>query len=188
MTEHNELDMVKQKVIAQHRLGQSTMVLIKHMDSKFEALKELLIRKGVFTNDEFQQAVDTNIGLRLRSDDEMIEAGDIVWASYIGNIEGTKETFKEDLMPIRVGTGAVIFEAALIGMTPNTPDVKFTATFKKGPNAGKKINFTINIDKVKTGVANGRRELRELAGASESDLEAGGSGHEGGDLGGLQSV
>lgn len=184
-----QMDFIKQKIMAQHKIGQSTMVLLKHMDSNFQALKDVLIAKGILTDSEYQTAVDSRIGLRLRRHDEAVEGGDIVWVSYTGHIEDTEERFEEHSMPVRVGSGTVVFEKELVGKFQGSV-VPFSVKFAKGPNTGKTMHYSVTVEKIKTKLegATSGRELGEPQGASESDFKADGSGLGDGGDSRLQSV
>jgi len=183
---------LSKKVGTQQQLSKSVLMMLKTMDSKMDALRDVMVAKAVATDQEIDAAIDANIGLRLREDNEDICLGDVVWVNYSGTIDGGKE-FKQENFPIRVGSNTVIFEQALVGRRPNTMGVTHDATFKGGEYAGKTIKFNIDIYKVKTQVVGanddaGYTDIGASQGEPQPNAEADGSGHDAGGGGESQSI
>lgn len=164
---------------SQHRLLQSMLVMLKNMDARLEATKEVLVSLSMVTDDEFSVIVDKKIGLRLKEDNEEIKDGDIAWVSYVGKIDGEAQEYKQENFPIRVGSNSVVFEQALVGRRPNTMGVTYQAEFGSGENKGKTIKFNIDIFKVKTNLKGGDNgDGIGIEGEAELSAEADGSGQQ----------
>jgi hypothetical protein len=200
------IDDLQERVSRQHQLMQSTLVLLKNMDARIDATKELNLTKGTFAEREFQILVDHKLGLREKDESEDIVIGDVVWVAYRATMEGTEKVFEEDSLPLRVGSNAAVFETALIGRRTGTKGIIFTASFakKKGEEfSGKSVEFTIDILKVKTKLGGNTDgpELAELEsepvsggvsaadpGSAQPEAVAGGSGLESGEHGSSEPV
>lgn len=152
------------RVQSQHKLLNSTMVLLKNYNARLETLQELLCDNKVLDGAQFEQLTDAKLGLRLLGAEETIKIGDVVWVEYEATIDGKLEA--QDIIPVRVGSGAVVFEPALIGKHPLSGGHKHEATYKEGELAGKTMVFDIKIGKVKTklheGVANDANEREDV--------------------------
>lgn len=144
------------RVQSQHQLLNSTMVLLKNYNARLESLQELLIENKSLDGAQFEMVTDAKLGLRLLDATETIKVGDVVWVEYEASIDGKVEA--TDVIPVRVGSGAVVFEPALIGKHPLSEGHTHEAVYKQGELAGKTMIFNIKIGKVKTrlheGVAN----------------------------------
>lgn len=136
------------RVMGQHRLLNSTIVLLKNYDARLQTIQELLVDNKIIDGAQFEMNTDAKLGLRLLGADETIKVGDVAWVEYEASIDGKVEA--KDVIPVRVGSGAVVFEPALIGKQPNTAGHSHDATYKEGELAGKTMNFKISIGKVKT--------------------------------------
>lgn len=178
-----ELSVLATKTAAQHRLAQSSLVLLKNIDARIEGIKDLLTAANVFTEDQYQDAVDSKLGLRRKADHETIELSDVCWVSYEAEIEGVKDIQKEGGLPIRVGSNAVMFESALIGKGVNEKGIVYEGTWKEQNPADlsksieRKIKFTIDVNRVKTRSLNGTGN-----GISDDIDRADGNGGENSDI------
>jgi hypothetical protein len=149
------------RMMGQHRLAQSSLVLLKNIDARIEAIKDLIIEKGLFTDQEYQDAVDVKLGLRKKLDNETIELADVAWVSYEAEVEGVPEKQKEECLPVRVGSNAVMFESALIGQQCDAKGIVFEGSWKEeNPSEPlkpieRKVVFTIDVLRVKTRRTNG---------------------------------
>jgi FKBP-type peptidyl-prolyl cis-trans isomerase (trigger factor) len=165
------------KILQQHTYISSTFTLLKNYEARLAAVQEILLEKALVTEDQMNEMIDTRIGLRLKADTEEIVKGDIAWVHYKAKIEGQEEE-QEDTLPLRVGSGAVILEEAVIGKKPNTSGHVYENIIGKDPSngdhAGKKMVFTFDILKVKTHIApEGEGNGTKI----EAPADAGGSEH-----------
>lgn len=174
--------LLRERMIAQHRLLRSTLLSLRNLDARHEAMRKVLVEKGLMTVEEYNTVVDANLGLRLRGADELIQKGDVVWVSYVGEVDGEDEKIEQTNMPIRVGSNSIVFEEALVGHPPHVKGVPYEATYNVGSMKGKKIKFTIDIHQVKQNMKGaGDGEKRGDSGdadgdaVNESDVEIGGS-------------
>lgn len=165
----DEIDGLKEKIVAQHRLGQSTLLLLKNYDARIVALTDLCSAAGVFTLDKFEEQADGLLGLRTRAIGEQVKTGDTVWVSYTALTEGDTDP-ATDTIPVRLGSGAIIFEPALMGKAVGDKDIGFEAAYGQGENLGKKVLFNITINKAKTRI---KVEAETDAGQSEQQFGAG---------------
>ena len=176
------------RMMGQHRLAQSSLVLLKNIDARIEAIKDLIIEKGLFTDQEYQDAVDVKLGLRKKLDNEEIELADVVWVSYVAEVEGIQGTQTEDCLPVRVGSNAVMFESALLGKRCDTKGIVFEGSWKDADPTDKiktierKIKFTIDVLRVKT-----RRKDESGNGIADDIDRADGVGGEHSDIAMLES-
>lgn len=185
-----QVSLLKERMIAQHRLLKSSLIALKNVDARFEALRKMLVDANTIDEQKYQTLIDANLGLRLRDESEKIIIGDVAWVSYTAIVDGEKETIVQKNMPIRVGSQSVVFEEGLIGRQPHTKGVTYTAVYKNGKLKGKAINFTIDIHQVKQNIAAGATAAAttsedtdgpddgRVEGQSESVAEVNGSGHQ----------
>lgn len=142
-----EVEAMKNTVKKNHRLTESSLVLMKHVNARVDAMLTIAERSGVLKDRaEFDMLVDHNLGLRLKSVDETIAPGDVAFVKYSGKDTRTGEEFGDE-MPVRIGPNVIVFEKDLIGLKPGTMGFKQTYEF---PEHNKTIEFTIDIIKVKT--------------------------------------
>lgn len=160
---------ISEKMLAQHRMTKSLLTLLKDFDHRLESLKKILIRADACTEAEFEEYADELRGLRLKTAGQPIAVGDVVWVAYRASIDGGGDVAGEDNIPIRVGSGSIVFEPGLVGHFTGEEGVKYYNTIKEGPNKGKQVCFEINIGKVKT-LINPDKEEEELDGPVESEL------------------
>lgn len=168
-----------------HRtLQKSILTLLRNFDSKLETMKHFMIRAGHFTEQEYCDVIDEKLGLRVRDADEVIVPGDIVYAKYHATVKETGESYSDPELPVRVGTGAVIFEEALIGKYAGAKGIEYEATFKEdeGEMGGKHVSFVIDVLRVKT------TSLKGEPGESGSAGESGIDGNDTGDAEAQESV
>ena len=177
----------------QHRLMNSTMILLKNYNARLETIQELLIENNIIDSARFEQLTDAKLGLRLLGPQETIKIGDVVWCEYEAFVDG--EMKAKDVLPVRVGSQAIVFEPALIGKSPNTEGIEYSNTFVEKqedgtphPLAGQTMAFKIKIGKVKTrlheGVQDGQSgEQRADAPAAESEVSADPNGSQFGESG-----
>ena len=156
-----DISVLATKTAAQHRLAQSSLVLLKNIDARIEGIKDLLTNAGVFTEEQYQDAVDSKLGLRRKADHEEIELADVCWVSYVAHCEGIKDPQVEAGLPVRVGSNAVMFESALIGKKCNEKGIEFNTTLKEANPADplkpieRKVRFIIDVNRVKARSTNG---------------------------------
>jgi len=144
----------KARVDKLYELTHSLFLFSKEVDVKIETLTDLLVEQGVLHQDRIEELSDKKHKVRAKKDDEEITRGDIVWVNYNAKLDGEVEAIQEVDLPIRVGSGAIAFETALIGKTANSC-VTFKDEFrdKKYPQwVGKEVLFEIEIVKVKTNI------------------------------------
>jgi hypothetical protein len=141
------------KVDAQDRLLRGSMLVLRDYDAQLNSMKDLLIEAKFFTEETYYANTDKRRGLRLIEAGEQIKAGDIAWVKYVATtvIEDAVQTIAEDAeLPVRVGSGAISFETALVGKTIGQA-VNFTTQIQdEGPLKGKDITFDITVLKAKT--------------------------------------
>ena len=135
---------VNERTQTQHKLLQSILVLMKNYDARMLTLQRAAFASNLITEEAFTEEVDNHLGLRKRTDDEPIEVGDVVWVKYTATHDGKSET--EDNLPLRIGSGSVVFEQALVGLPANAQGVEFTATMKEDKG---EVKFVIDVLKVK---------------------------------------
>ena len=192
----NDFKVLNERVMRQHQLAQSTLILLKNMDARIEATRELCINKGIFTEQDYHVLVDHKLGLREKDESEDIVVGDVVWVAYKATVEGSDQTSQEDSLPVRVGSNSAVFEPALLGKRTGAKGITFTAQFSKKDEgyAGKSVTFVIDILKVKTKLG-GHTDGAELEsepvgdpgaatgdqGSIEPQAESGGPGLESGE-------
>lgn len=137
------------KVKEQHKMLNSSLLVFKDIDSQVQTLKEFLIASGMFTELEYDQRVDARRGLQLLKAEDEIKVGDIVWVDYIAYIGGDK--VGEDAgLPLRIGSGAINFELALVGHKIGETVKAEHLIQEEGEWKGKQVDFTIIINKAKT--------------------------------------
>jgi hypothetical protein len=139
---------VADRTNTQHKLLQSILVLMKNYDARLLTLQRAAFASNLITEDAFSEEVDNHLGLRRRADDESIEVGDVVWVRYTASHNGKAES--EENLPLRIGSGSVVFEQALIGLPASAKNVEFTATMKEDKG---EVKFTIDVLKVKVKMA-----------------------------------
>lgn len=186
-TKYDELkkenEVLAKKIAGQHRLAQSSLVLLKNIDARIEAIKDLSVEAGLYTEDQYQDKVDEKLGLRKKADNETIELADVVWVSYTAEVEGVSEKQKEENLPVRVGSGAVMFESALLGKKCNDKGIVFDGVWKENNPSEPlkpiehKVKFTIDIQRVKA-----RRKDDNGNGISDDIDRADGVGGENSDI------
>jgi len=141
-----------QKVNEQRRLGQSFFIFVKDLERKVDAAMGLLIERGLIKKEDYDKAVDVARGVVEKGPDDIIEKSDIVYVSYDAIVQETEEKLHEDKFPIRIGSGRIAFEGAIMGQKPNT-EVKYAVCFPPSETgnrfAGKTVNFVIQIHEVK---------------------------------------
>lgn len=174
-----KVEQIRQKVVAQHRLGQSTLLLLKNYDARIVTLTHLCAEAGIFTLEKFEEEADKKLGLRLRAIGEEVQAGDTIWVKYTAINEGDPEVAVDEI-PVRLGSGAIIFEPALIGKVVGQEGIKYEAALAQGPNAGKKVSFDITIVKAKTRIE-GYRDEFDLEGEQEDGTDGADTGAGSGD-------
>lgn len=134
---------IAEKVTSQHRLMQSTITLCKNFDTRIDILKDIIVTKGLSTEDALEDLMDYKTGFRRRTGEEEIQNGDVVWVSYEALQEGETGKVIEEGFPVRVGSNAIMFEPALLGKKEGEE------TTYSGEWEGKKVTFTIKILKAK---------------------------------------
>ena len=155
------------RIQAQHRLMNSTMILLKNYNARLETIQELLIDNKIVDGAQFEQVCDAKLGLRLLGADEEIRVGDVAWCTYEAKVEDKVEA--ADTIPVRIGSGQIVFEQILIGKKPNTEGHTHTADFKEGEET-KAIVFSVKVGKVKRRLNEGVvDEVIEAAGATAVD-------------------
>lgn len=164
-----EVEGMKKTVKKSHRLAESSVVLMKHVNARVDAMLALTEKSGLFKREEFDMLVDLNLGLRLKTDEETIEVGDVAFVKYHGKDTRTGEEFGDEI-PVRMGVGVIVFEKDLVGLKVGTKGYKNTYEF---PEQKKVIEFTIDIVKVKTQI---KKELKDGEGEAGVDGGADGSG------------
>lgn len=137
---------IAEKVTSQHKLMQSTITLCKNFDTRIDILKDVIISKGLSTDDALEGIMDEKTGFRRRGPDEEIQNGDVVWVSYEATQEGEDAKIVEEGFPVRVGSNAIMFEAVLLGKKEGE------TTSYSGEYDGKQVSFSIKVIKVKARV------------------------------------
>jgi hypothetical protein len=144
------------QISAQDRLMRGSMLVLRDYDAQLNSMKDMLIASGAFTEEAYYANTDKRRGLRLLESGDIIKAGDIVWVKYAATVvvEGAVQTVAEDAeLPVRVGSGAISFEVALVGKTLGQ-SVDFTTQIQdEGPLKNQDITFNITILKAKTKIA-----------------------------------
>lgn len=145
----NKADLLDEKIEAQNKLLKSQLVIMKNVDARIEGIRNLLIVKNVFTDDEYQRSVDACLGLKRKdAETDVIEKGDIVWVNYVASdVNDLANQMIEKGLPLRIGSGAVPFEAELLGKPFNLKGHCFELDFD-----GRKFKFLVDIVLVKTKV------------------------------------
>jgi hypothetical protein len=173
------ISVIEDKVQSQHRLLQQTLVLLKNITAKVEAIQDIIFRENIVSEDDYFTLVDHKVGLRLKTPEEPIAVGDVVFASYkaVQDDDATK-FFEEDGFPFRAGSGALPFDGAVIGKKLGET---FTWSGKIGNTEakGKRYTFTVNVLKVKTkieGATDG--DESGIKANDNSDASVGGHGHQ----------
>jgi hypothetical protein len=153
-----------EKHVAQYKMIRSLIGYMRDVDTKIDAIRGVLESEVPLDLDgaEFGTKVDNKWdelrGLRMKTDQEPITKGDVVWVTYKAEVvDGEKKgsTFEEEDFPVRVGSGSVAFEDMLENKFLNT-QFKETKSFPKNEKyagwewAGNKIEFNIKVNKVKT--------------------------------------
>lgn len=151
---------------SQHKLLQSILVLMKNYDARLLTLQKAAFSGNLITEDSFSEEVDNFLGLRRRESTETIEVGDVVWVKYTATFNGKEET--ESNLPVRVGSGTVVFESALIGLPVNATGVEFTATMKDDKGD---VKFTIDVLKVKVKMAENTEGVSNGADQDDTDTD-----------------
>lgn len=167
-----DMDAVKKSVLKNSRLVESSIVLMKHINARVDALLTIGEREMNLNRAEFDTLVDTNLGLRVKTADEVVAPGDVCFVRYKGKDTVTGEEFGDEL-PVRIGPGVIVFENDLIGKHPGMMGYKNTYDFT---DQSKVIEFTIDILKVKTrivqeGAANGAGSGEPGSDQVESSVE-----------------
>ncbi len=136
-------ELLDNKIEAQNKLLKSQLVIMKNLDARFEAIKELLVSKGIITEDEYQTTVDSKLGLRAKMGDEKIAIGDIVWVKYVAT-QG-EEILTEPGLPLRIGSNAVPIEKELLDKPCDLKDHKFSLEVNNI-----EYKFVLDVIRVKT--------------------------------------
>ena len=139
----------------QHQLLQSILVLMKNYDARLMTLQKISFQHELSNEEDFSDRVDNLLGLRRKGPEEKIEAGDVVWVKYEALIGDKKEV--EQSLPIRIGSGSVVFENALIGKGTEEKGVEFVATLKDGKGD---VKFLIDVLKVKVKMPENTGEVK----------------------------
>jgi FKBP-type peptidyl-prolyl cis-trans isomerase 2 len=164
------------KVDAQERLIRGSMLVMQDYDHQLNAMKDLLFEGKTIDETTYNVQADKRRGLRLIDKGEKIAAGDIAWVRYTATavIEGAVQTIAEDNeLPVRVGSGAVNFEQALVNKTIGDEVQSTTTVQDEGPLKGQDITFNITVLKAKTKI----KEETTDAGAT-TDGERATDGHD----------
>lgn len=140
--QQTKAELLDNKIEAQHKLLKSQLVILKNVDARIEAIKELLVSKGIFTEDEYQVTVDDKLGLKVKGAGELIEIGDIVWVKYVAT-QG-EEVLTEPGLPLRIGSNAVPIEKELLGKPCDLKDHKFVLEVNKT-----EYKFVLDVIRVK---------------------------------------
>jgi len=146
---------LESKIQKQERIINSMMVVIKDYDSQVQVLKSMLFSQSILDKVEYETSVDMRRGLRIKSETELVEHGDVAWVDYHAETDNN-ETKKvevvgfENGMPIRVGSGAVAFEEALVGKKLGDTVQHIEKIKEEGPLKGKEVRFNIIIRRIKT--------------------------------------
>ena len=138
----------------QHKEIMSIFGFLGDTETRLEAFRAIGVRKGLFTDAEYEQLWDEIKGLRIKSPDELLEAGDSLRVTYEIK-EGDTVLAEDKSFPVRLGTNSFLFEAEIIGKPCGLKDYKFSKAyptpFPNNPTmAGKTVHFTLTVDKVKT--------------------------------------
>ena len=138
----------------QHKEIMSIFGFLGDTETRLEAFRAIGVRKGLFTDAEYEQLWDEIKGLRVKSPDELLEAGDSLRVTYVIK-EGDTVLAEDKAFPMRLGTNSFLFEAEIIGKPCGLKDYSFEKAYPDPfPNnpamAGKTVHFAITIDKVKT--------------------------------------
>lgn len=137
------------KVKEQHKMLNSSLLVFKDLDSQVQTLKGIMISAGLMTEAQYEEMVDLRRGLKLLKTGDKIAVGDIVWVDYVAYIGGDKVGADAGL-PLRIGSGAINFELALVGHTIGDTVKAEHVVQEEGDWKGKQVDFTIIVQKAKT--------------------------------------
>jgi len=143
------------KLLKSERIVNGLMTVIRDYDSQLQTLKAMIFSKGLLDTAEYEAGVDLRRGLRIKGETEAISEGDVVWVDFHASVVNDK-TKKieivgfENGMPVRVGSGAVSFEAALVGKTLGQTVEHKEIVKEEGALKNQEITFNVTIRKVKT--------------------------------------
>lgn len=146
-----------EKHLAQYKMVRSLIGYMRDVDTKIDAIREVFVDERPALAETIDTKWDTLRGLRLKTDQEPISVGDVVWVTYKAEVvdgekKGTK--FEEEDFPVRVGSNTIAFEDLLKGKFLNaefTEEKSFPKDqYKELDYAGCRVRFDIKIVRVKT--------------------------------------
>jgi hypothetical protein len=144
------------KTSVNHQQINSFFRLIGDTESKIEALKAIGIRDGIWSEDQFEDALDEVRQIRKRTMEEQIADGDFMRIDYKAEDQNGLIVMEEKDFPYRV-TGAMMFDEHLVGKTVAEAQAaqKFNYTYPEKYDAnpalaGKALTFQLSVAKVKT--------------------------------------
>lgn len=146
------VDDIHTKLDAQHKVVNGLMLIFQDSDAQVQTLKDFMIKANIMSEVDYNKQVDDRRGLRLMGATDVIAAGDTVWVDYVAHIDGT-EVGADKGLPLRVGSGAVNFEPAVVGRHVGEILTHDHIVREEGEFKGKTVNFTITILKAKTKIA-----------------------------------
>lgn len=140
------------KLDALHRIVKSFITLNRDMVSRFDVMKDLLIRAKITTDEEVETLWDEKRGMVLRTTG-LIENGDIVYVDFTAKTDEGAVLGSHTMFPVRIGSGRVAFEEVLLGKDMSG-DLSFTISkdFKSDRHSafvGKIVHFSGVVRKVK---------------------------------------
>lgn len=142
----DDIQEIKKRIIAQHKTLNSILLCLKTYDAKIDSLAEIIQAAGIVTEKDFEDKVDTKVGIRRKADDEIIALGDIVWVNYTVT-DHLGHSQKDEHFILKVGTNSVIMENAVLGKPVNSVGIEYEAKYKD--DATKSLKFVIDVEKVK---------------------------------------
>lgn len=180
----NLCDDLKKKVLAQHEIIQTLLAMVRSLDAKAMATKELCVAAKVFDHESFEDATDREIGLKRRGASDLIQKDDVVYVDFVARHENGDVIASDKNLPLKAGAGAVVFDEFLIGKGCAEKGLCYTDVIDEAnPDrsvAGKKIVFEIDVLKVK-GNDDGRGSNQAGdAGEGKSSVVPVGHGHQSG--------
>ena len=146
---------LQSKVMAQHVMIKTILTSFHDLTTRIEVIDRLCVRKGLWGSELLEAEYNELKGLRKKDVSELIERGDIVWVDVSGVDESGAVV--DDVLaknyPIRIGSGAHIFEEYLIKKKVNS-EHKFPkdipGDYPVVSLRNKKITYHIVVRRVKT--------------------------------------
>jgi len=152
------VELLEKQLASTHQAMGKMFSFFGDNETKLETMRAILISSDICSVDDFEIMWDKIKGLVVKGEDVPINRGDFVrvsWKAYnvteIGAVTGLVSSCDNE--SLLIGKGHLNMDSHLLGKTVKDSPIIFTESFPEGfpieVMAGKKLNFTVTINKVK---------------------------------------